>query len=114
MLCFAQSDESNAHGEEFGDRDVHLVYRPSLTSRSLAKKAVLKKNRSQCGQRFHCQPAYSAFQGRALKNIFYSNSVSRIDIFARVMYPLVFSVFNLVYWVYYLNASKRQSVGEAR
>ena len=113
MICFVQNDESNTRSGEFGDRDVHLVYRPSLTSASLAKKRVPKKNPSQCGQRFHCQPAYSAFQGRALKNIFYSNSVSKIDIFARVMYPLIFSVFNLVYWVYYLNASHRQSVGES-
>jgi hypothetical protein len=68
----------------------------------------------KCCQNLSCKPAYSKFQGRALKNIFYSNSVSRIDIIARICYPLTFFVFNLIYWSYYLHASQQQSKGEKK
>ncbi len=89
------------------------MYRPSVLKRSSSKTVTSKKRSNKCCA-FYCKPAYSTFQGRALKNIFYSNSVSKIDIIARIFYPLSFFIFNLIYWSYYLNASQQQSKGEKK
>jgi len=92
--------------------DIHLVYRPSILKKPSLNNKISETNLNKCCPNFRCKPAYSRFQGRALKNIFYSNSVSEIDIIARTIYPLAFFIFNLIYWSYYLYASQQQAKGE--
>ncbi|CAF3907934.1 unnamed protein product [Rotaria magnacalcarata] len=107
-----RNDDPDSNDHHATNNDVHLVYRSSVRRKSSAKKLTSRKSFSKCCQSIYCKPAYSEFQGQALKNIFYSNSVSQIDIIARVLYPLTFFIFNLIYWTYYLCASQRQSKRE--
>ncbi|CAF2467658.1 unnamed protein product [Rotaria sp. Silwood2] len=109
-----RNDDSDTNDNEFSSSDIHLVYRPSIKRKSTSKKIRSKKSLKKYCRHFHCKPAYSAFQGRALKNIFYMNSVSQIDIIARILYPLTFFIFNLTYWIYYLHASQQQSKRETK
>lgn len=112
VLILFEDEETNTNNREYIDNDIHLVYRPSLfPTKSTSKNSLTRKSITNCGPTLSCKPAYSSFQGRALKNIFYFNSVSRIDIIARICYPLTFFIFNLIYWIYYLNASQQQSKG---
>ncbi|CAF1259543.1 unnamed protein product [Rotaria sordida] len=109
-----QNDDSDPNDNELTSSDIHLVYRPSIIIRSSSIKITPKKSVKKCCRNFYCKPAYSTFQGRALKNIFYMNSVSKIDILARILYPLTFFIFNLIYWTYYLYASQQQSKRETK
>ncbi|CAF0963314.1 unnamed protein product [Adineta steineri] len=107
-----RDDGTNADEHDISRNDVHLVYRPSLAPTPSINSRTSEKKSYKCYRNIRCKPAYSAFQGRALKNIFYSNSESKIDIFSRTMYPVAFFIFNFIYWAYYLHASQQQSKGE--
>ncbi|CAF3209988.1 unnamed protein product [Rotaria socialis] len=104
-----RNDDPNSNDHHVTNNDIHLVYRSSVRRKLSAKKLTSRKSFSKYWQSIYCKPAYSAFQGQALKNIFYSNSISQIDIIARIFYPLTFLIFNLIYWTYYLYASQQQS-----
>ncbi|UJR30765.1 hypothetical protein I4U23_018285 [Adineta vaga] len=107
-----RTDNTDSNNHDIISSDVHLVYRPSVAATPSLKSETSNNVAYKCWRNFHCKPAYSAFQGRALKNIFYANSESKIDIIARTLYPLAFFIFNFIYWTYYLYASRQQSKGE--
>ncbi|CAF1551930.1 unnamed protein product [Adineta ricciae] len=104
-----RNDKTNINERDEPNNDIHLLYRASVAGTSSTSSTTSGRMACRFWRNFHCKPAYSKFQGRALKNIFYANSESRIDVLARTLYPLAFFLFNFIYWPYYLYASRQQS-----
>ncbi|CAF0790058.1 unnamed protein product [Didymodactylos carnosus] len=98
-------DESDHDKQTINTKEKQVCFRPTVVP--------FKKSRlSSISSCLKCKPAYSKFQGKVLKNIHYSNSVSKLDILARILYPLCFFAFNLFYWVYYINISDESLTDE--
>ena len=63
------------------------------------------------GQKFPCglkwlRPLYLCCTAHSLLSKFPSRA-KRIDVISRVIFPMVFAVFNLAYWLYYLFAKSK-------
>ncbi|KAG7276915.1 hypothetical protein CRUP_010235 [Coryphaenoides rupestris] len=70
-------------------------YAPNITKDSTMLPTIAKGGAAE--------PHKTKADGKALENKKTFNSVSKIDRISRIMFPVLFSSFNLVYWATYLN-----------
>lgn len=71
-----------------------------------SEASTITQNTPQCRRHSTLSLKQQQHQQRGFRRNF--NSVSKIDKFSRVAFPLLFFVINLLYWIFYLTRSQRK------
>lgn len=90
FFCMTSSNREEKASEQY--RNQIESEESSIVSQNQSKTVKMRQGRGQ---------------SQGLKNRNY-NSVSKIDKFSRVAFPLLFFVINLLYWIFYLTRSQRK------
>lgn len=81
------SNDNSKFNREFSEKDIYLKDKFKLL-----KLLNKKKLRAKALSFLKSEPKYENY-----------DRISKIDLYSRILYPILFALFNLFYWKYYIN-----------